>query len=187
MARLWSRVWQVACREEEIPEPGDYVTYEIGDQSILLVRTGPDEIAAHHNACLHRGTRLATGAGSFDKATITCRYHAWCYALDGALVDIVDRDDFGDLPPDLCLKRVRSDRWGGFVWINLDGQAAPLEEFLDPLPTLLAPTTSTGCACSPTARRSCPPTGNRSSTPSTRATTCRAPTPRSCPGPTTST
>jgi phenylpropionate dioxygenase-like ring-hydroxylating dioxygenase large terminal subunit len=140
MERLWPRIWQVACREEEIPEPGDYVTYDIGDQSVLLVRSTQDEITAHHNACLHRGTRLAQpGAGSFHDDTIRCRYHAWEYDLTGTLIHVVDRDDFPDLPTHLCLSAVRSDRFAGFVWINLDGQAPPLRDFLSPLPDLLAP------------------------------------------------
>ena len=61
--RLWSRVWQVACREEEIADVGDFCEYLIGDQSVLVVRSGPDTIRAFHNTCLHRGTRLADGAG----------------------------------------------------------------------------------------------------------------------------
>ena len=61
--RLWSRVWQVACREEELAAPGDYVEYTIGDESVLVVRGDDGAIRAFHNACLHRGTRLAGGAG----------------------------------------------------------------------------------------------------------------------------
>src|SRR5207245_847508 len=83
MERLWTRVWQVACREEEIAEPGAYVEYTIGDQSILVVRSAPDEISAYTNSCLHRGTRLAEGTGSFARGRIQCRYHGWCDALDG--------------------------------------------------------------------------------------------------------
>jgi phenylpropionate dioxygenase-like ring-hydroxylating dioxygenase large terminal subunit len=59
--RLWPRVWQVACREEEIAEVGDFCEYLIGDQSILVVRSAPDAVVAHHNTCLHRGTRMAEG------------------------------------------------------------------------------------------------------------------------------
>ncbi len=139
LERLWPRVWQVACREEEVPEPGDFVEYGIGEESLLVVRTGPDEIRAHHNACLHRGTRLATGSGSFPDGRIRCRFHAWQYALSGELVDVVDREEFGSLPDGLCLAPVRCDRWGGFVWVNLDGAAPPLAEYLHPLPDLLAP------------------------------------------------
>ena len=64
--RLWSRVWQVACRDEEITDVGDFCEYLIGDQSILVVRSAPDVISAFHNTCLHRGTRLAEGSGHFD-------------------------------------------------------------------------------------------------------------------------
>src|SRR5215204_1464327 len=53
--RMWNRVWQVACREEEIPKVGDYVTYEIGDQSLIVIRTAADRIQSFYNVCLHRG------------------------------------------------------------------------------------------------------------------------------------
>src|ERR1700736_3933042 len=49
--KLWSRVWQVAARLDEIPEAGDYSTYDIGDQSVLIVRVDADTIKAYHNAC----------------------------------------------------------------------------------------------------------------------------------------
>jgi phenylpropionate dioxygenase-like ring-hydroxylating dioxygenase large terminal subunit len=139
MERLWSRVWQVACRAEELATVGDYVEYRIGDESVLVTRAAPDRIVAHHNACLHRGTRLAEGCGTFDDGRMRCRYHGWCYALDGRLTDVVDRHEFTDLPDDLTLRPVRLECWGGFVWINLDPQAAPLADFLGPLPSLLAP------------------------------------------------
>jgi len=139
MERLWPRVWQVACREEEVAEPGDFVEYLIGDQSILVVRDGNGRIAAHHNACLHRGTRLAQGAGRFDGDTITCRYHAWQYALDGRLTRVVDEHEFDAIPDGLCLAPVKVDCWGGFVFVNLDLDAPPLLDYLDPLPALLAP------------------------------------------------
>jgi len=136
---LWARVWQVACREEEVDEVGAFCEYLIGDQSILVVRSEPDAIEAFHNTCLHRGTRLAEGTGRFQDGCIRCRYHAWCYALDGKLVEVVDSHEFDPLPPDVGLKPVRVDQWGGFVWVCLDPAAPPLVDYLDPLPTLLAP------------------------------------------------
>jgi len=139
LERLWGRVWQVACREEEVGEVGDFCEYLIGDQSILIVRSAPDVIRAHHNTCLHRGTRLAEGSGHFDEGCIRCRYHAWRYDLGGKLIEVVDLEEFSPMPDDLCLGQVRVDRWGGFVWVCLDPDAAPLLEYLAPLPTLLAP------------------------------------------------
>jgi nitrite reductase/ring-hydroxylating ferredoxin subunit len=137
--RLWTRVWQVACREEEIAEVGEFSEYTIGDQSIFVVRSTPDTIRAFHNTCLHRGTRLADGTGRFENDCIRCRYHAWRYDLDGRLVEVVDPEEFAPMPPDLCLGAVRAERWGGFVWVTLDADAPPLLDYLDPLPTLLAP------------------------------------------------
>jgi phenylpropionate dioxygenase-like ring-hydroxylating dioxygenase large terminal subunit len=137
--RLWSRVWQVACREEEVAEVGDFSEYLIGDQSIFVVRSDADTILAFHNTCLHRGTRLADGTGHFESACIRCRYHAWRYDLEGRLVEVVDADEFDPIPPDAGLRAVRVDRWGGFVWVCLDPAAPPLLDYLHPLPALLAP------------------------------------------------
>src|ERR1700722_9599219 len=136
---LWAHVWQVGCREEEIAEVGDFCEYLIGDQSILVVRSAPEVVGAYHNTCLHRGTRLAEGSGHFDNDCIRCRYHAWRYDLEGNLIDVVDAEEFAPMPAGLCLSQVRVDRWGGFVWVCLDSDTPPLLEYLDPLPTLLAP------------------------------------------------
>lgn len=55
---LWPHVWQIACREHDIPEVGDYFEYEIVDETILIVRTGPATIKAYFNVCQHRGRKL---------------------------------------------------------------------------------------------------------------------------------
>jgi len=102
MSQVWSRVWQVAGRQEELPDAGDYLEYTIGDQSILVVRTETGALRAFHNTCLHRGTRLAEGCGHFSDGAIQCPYHAWRYALDGRLIEIVDRHEFPDLPEGLA-------------------------------------------------------------------------------------
>ena len=92
------------------------------------------ELAAFHNACRHRGTRLADGCGAFANGEIRCPYHAWTYALDGRLVHVPDREEFVGLPDDLGLRPVRVECWGGFVFVNMDLDAEPLLDFLDPLP-----------------------------------------------------
>jgi phenylpropionate dioxygenase-like ring-hydroxylating dioxygenase large terminal subunit len=139
MERLWPRVWQVACRAEEIPRVGDYLEYVIGDQSILLVRTETGTIQGFYNTCLHRGTRLADGCGSFSDCEIRCRYHAWRYELDGRVKEIVDSHEFPPVPSDLRLREVRVECWGGFVFVNMDPEAPELLDFLHPIPDWLGP------------------------------------------------
>ena len=68
---LWPRVWQMACRLEEIPEPGDYTVYTILDHSVLMLHT-KDGVRGFRNACRHRGVRLANGPGHCGSEDITC-------------------------------------------------------------------------------------------------------------------
>ena len=80
---LWPRTWQMACRLEEIPDPGDYVEYTIADQSVLLVRIDERTVRAYLNACRHRATELAKGSGPFPRGQIVCPFHGWRWNLDG--------------------------------------------------------------------------------------------------------
>jgi phenylpropionate dioxygenase-like ring-hydroxylating dioxygenase large terminal subunit len=133
---LWPRVWQLACREEEIRNVGDFVTYDITDQSIIVVRQAPDLIRAYHNVCQHRGRRLTEGCGT--AARFHCRYHGWQWNLDGRVIRVLDRDDWagcghmGD--EDLRMREVRVDSWAGFVFVNFDADAEPLAQYLAPVP-----------------------------------------------------
>ncbi|GFG99796.1 hypothetical protein MHIP_02800 [Mycolicibacterium hippocampi] len=132
--KLWPHVWQVACRVEEVQNPGDYCEYTIADQSILLVRSEDGEIKAFHNACQHRGMRLKEGRGSC--AELRCRSHAWCWNLDGSLNEVIDPQDFDPdaiSPEALRLPECQAAVWAGFVFINMDLEAPSLEEFLGPV------------------------------------------------------
>ena len=60
---FWPRVWQMACRLEEIPKPGDFVEYEILDQSVIVVRVDASTVRAYYNSCRHRGMKLVEGSG----------------------------------------------------------------------------------------------------------------------------
>jgi len=130
---LWPKVWQVACREEEIPKVGDYITYDVADESLVVIRTAPDTIKAYHNSCPHRGRRLIDGEGRCTK--IVCGFHGWSWNLQGDNTLVVDRKDWGDhlTDEDVRLSEALVDIWGGFVFINMDREAEPLERFLDPV------------------------------------------------------
>ena len=92
--KLWKHVWQMACRLEEIPEVGDFAEYTICDQSVLVVRTGPDEIKGYLNACRHRATQLAVGSGTFRGGQIVCPFHGWRWNLDGTPSAIYGAEGF---------------------------------------------------------------------------------------------
>src|SRR5208282_5414859 len=66
--KLWAKVWQMAGRLEEIPEVGNYITYDIGDESILIVRSTPEKIKAYFNVCPHRGRRLVDTRSGENRA-----------------------------------------------------------------------------------------------------------------------
>ncbi len=140
MERLWPRVWQPACREEEIPNVGDYVNYEIGNESILVVRSAPGKIKAFYNVCPHRGRRLRDDARG-NLSMIFCGYHAWTFDLDGKPATIPSRDDWKGCPmssdEDFSLTSVKSDTWAGWVWINMDPNCEPLRDFLQYIPEKL--------------------------------------------------
>jgi phenylpropionate dioxygenase-like ring-hydroxylating dioxygenase large terminal subunit len=130
---LWPRVWQMACREEEITNPGQYVTYEVANETIVVLRGKDGEIRAFHNVCPHRGRRLTSGCGQTSE--IVCRFHGWRFGLDGKNTHVSDREDWdGALTDDyLALHPVKVGSWGGFVFINMDPDCEPLEKFLDPV------------------------------------------------------
>jgi phenylpropionate dioxygenase-like ring-hydroxylating dioxygenase large terminal subunit len=140
-ARLWPKVWQVACREEELPQVGDFVTYEIADESIVVVRTAPDTLKAFYNVCQHRGRRLVSGCGHISK--FHCRFHGWQWNLDGSVARILDRDDWTGCPDfddrTLALKQPSIATWGGFVFINMSADPEPLETFLQPITEIYGP------------------------------------------------
>lgn len=136
---LWPRVWQMACREEEIPRPGDFYTYDIADESISLVRKPDGSIGAWHNVCPHRGRRLTAGCGKMGK--FHCKYHGWQWNLDGKPVEIVDRADWGDAlqDADVTLHAVKVACWAGWVFITMDPDAPSLDAFLGEAKTRLEP------------------------------------------------
>jgi nitrite reductase/ring-hydroxylating ferredoxin subunit len=137
--RLWPRLWQVACREEELPTAGSFVTYDICDESVLIVRQADSSIAAFHNVCQHRGRRLAEGCGAAKR--FRCHFHGWQYELDGRNSHVTQREDWCGLLDNrnIDLKPVHADVWGGFVFINLSRDCEPLSQYLESVPEALAP------------------------------------------------
>jgi phenylpropionate dioxygenase-like ring-hydroxylating dioxygenase large terminal subunit len=136
--RVWSRTWQMACREEQIPDVGDSVVYDICASSLVITRSAPDRIRAFHNSCLHRGTRLRSQPGRLTE--LRCPFHGFTWNLDGTFAGMPCPWDFPHVDTDaFCLPEARVGCWGGFVFVNLDAGADPLEAYLEILPEHFAP------------------------------------------------
>lgn len=130
--KMWSRVWQMAGPLADLREVGDWLTYEIGRESIVVVRSAVDKLEAFHNSCQHRGFRICEARAGHDK-TFVCPYHLWAYDLHGKLRGVPDREDFPQgFADDMGLRPVRCETWGAWVFVNLDLEAEPLAEFLGP-------------------------------------------------------
>lgn len=131
--KVWKKAWQVACREEDVPDVGDSLVYDICDLSILVVRCAADAIKAYYNACLHRGRQLKESDG--NNTELRCAFHGFCWNLDGSLKQIPCAWDFPQIDPAAwSLPEVRVGTWGGFVFVNLDPACESLESYLGELP-----------------------------------------------------
>lgn len=136
---LWPRVWQMACRVEEIPLARDFVEYEILDQSVIVVRGNDQQVRAFQNACRHRGVKIIEGGGHCGRA-FQCPFHGWRYDVDGTNAGVTQRRTFSEHnldPDDIDLVPVRCEVWGGCAWINFDGAAPPLRASMEPAATAL--------------------------------------------------
>ena len=139
--KLWPKVWLIACREEEIPNVGDFVNFEIGVESFLITRTGPNEVKSFYNVCRHRGRRLKDFQAGASPAGFTCPFHAWSWNVDGSVKEINQPDDWKGCPQfdeaNLRLQETRIESWGGWFWITMSPDIEPLLDYLGPIPKIM--------------------------------------------------
>ena len=136
LENIFCRSWLCAGREERVTEPGDFFTLAVGQESILILRDRDGRLRAFYNVCRHRGTRLCSAEEGHLKGAVSCPYHAWTYALDGRLIGTPHLwEGEGFRKEEFSLHPVAIDTWGGFLFINLEGErAAPLAGHLGPIP-----------------------------------------------------
>lgn len=135
---VWTRSWLFAGLVSDLEDPGDYFLYNIGRESIVIVRQSDDDIVAFYNVCQHRGNRIFTGSNDCfvgHVKEVTCPYHGWRYGLDGSLLSIPDEERFA--PPvdkaQRSLQTIRHHVWAGMVWLCMDEQAPSFSDFLGPV------------------------------------------------------
>ena len=131
---MWTRVWTIAGPVTDVREPGDYFTYQLGSESIIVTRTETDEIKAFYNACPHRGNIIAQE----DFGTVnqfTCAFHSWQFDLDGNCTKVTDEEMFRKEV--LChgtnLTELRCEVAAGLIFVNMDDDAEPLKDYLAPI------------------------------------------------------
>ncbi|MSP67715.1 MAG: aromatic ring-hydroxylating dioxygenase subunit alpha [Alphaproteobacteria bacterium] len=128
--QFFMRDWLAVGRVEELPNPGDYRTFEIVGEPVLLVRNAAGALKALANVCRHRGVAVAEGSGNAKR--FTCPYHAWTYDLDGRLLGASKAAGLAHADIAGCrLPELRCDTWGGFVFISFAADGPTLAEYLD--------------------------------------------------------
>jgi phenylpropionate dioxygenase-like ring-hydroxylating dioxygenase large terminal subunit len=125
--RIFYRTWWYQCHVSDLSKPGDYYCGAVADQGLFIIREKDGELRAFYNVCSHRAHPLLEGQG--NTKMIVCPYHQWCYQPDGTFRGARGRDTLKDWIPDNAnLKPVQVEVYGGFVFVNLDPDAAPLRE-----------------------------------------------------------
>ena len=135
--RIFGRLWLYVAHESQLRNPGDFVRTQLAQHEVLVTRNQDGKIYVLHNRCPHRGARLCM-VDSGSSRLLTCPYHAWAFRPDGTLAAVPHPQsypaNFSLSDPQNHMQRVKSvDSYRGFVFANLDDNAAPLSEHLGPM------------------------------------------------------
>ncbi len=127
-AGLMARTWQFAGHASRLKRPGDYLTFELAGESLFCVRDRDGLVRCFYNVCQHRAHHLVSGEG--NASLLVCPYHAWTYELSGRLRGAPNaRAVPGFDRSGICLTEVRCEVFLGFVFVNLDPAALPMDDW----------------------------------------------------------
>ena len=136
---VFSATWQAVGRLDQVREKGQFFTVDMAGEPIVVVRGDDEQLRAFYNVCRHHAAAVVPEAQGCAKQ-FRCPYHGWTYGIDGILKGMVEFDGVCNFDRAVNgLVPIRLDVWENFVFVNLDGQAAPLQEFLGAVPDLVAP------------------------------------------------
>ena len=138
-ASVFSATWQVVGRLDQVCEKGQFFTADVAGEPIVVVRGDDAQLRAFYNVCRHHAAAVVPEAEGRAKQ-FRCPYHGWTYGIDGTLNGMVEFDGVCNFArADNGLVPIRVDVWENFVFVNLDGSAAPLLKFLGAVPDIVAP------------------------------------------------
>jgi choline monooxygenase len=125
LTEIIAKTWQWVCHVEKLRKPGSFLTIEIAGKPVAIVRDRDGVLRAFYNVCKHRAHGLLSGEGEISK--IMCPYHAWTYKLTGELVRAPHTEALKDFDMKaICLDQVQVEEFCGFIYVNLDLNAASL-------------------------------------------------------------
>ena len=123
---IFAKSWHYIGHQSHVAKIGDYLTLDIADESVFVIRSDDNELRAFFNVCRHRAHRLLEGAG--NTRAIVCPYHAWSYHNDGRLRHARFANEMPSFSPEeFCLPPVRLESLGGLLFVNLDPDAPPIQ------------------------------------------------------------
>ena len=138
-AGVFAANWQVVGRLDQVKDSGQFFTIDINREPLLIVRGEDSQLRAFFNVCRHHAAAVEPRPAGCAKQ-FRCPYHGWTYANDGALKGMVEFEGVCNFDrKDNGLVAIPVDTWENFVFVNLDGHAPPLAEFLGKVPALVAP------------------------------------------------
>ncbi len=138
-ASAFSMTWQVAGRADQVRGNGQFFTAELAGEPLVVARGDDGQLRAFYNVCRHHAAAVVTEAQGCAKQ-FRCPYHGWTYGIDGALKGMVEFEGVCNFErAKNGLVPIRVDTWENFVFVNLDGRAAPLRDYLGVVPELVAP------------------------------------------------
>lgn len=138
--KIFSNSWRYFGFAEDVSQPGDYTSKQIGLNNICVIMGRDRRLRAFHNICRHRGTQLIRSVGNAQKA-LTCPYHDWTYNLEGELISVPDEQtEFGSVDKSCFgLKPVSVDIWRSMIFVHPDPNAPSITDFFGPVEQHLGP------------------------------------------------
>lgn len=133
--------WQIACHVSDVPEPGNYLSFDMMDERALIVRDAKGVVRGFHNICRHRGSRLVAEERGKCRNALVCPFHGWVYNLDGTLRGAARPESFPDLDKvTFGLQPLETEIWHGFVFVRFrPGPQPSVQDLLQPFDAELAP------------------------------------------------
>lgn len=131
---LFRRCWQIACHANDVPDAGDYTTFDIVGERALIVRDHDGVVRAFHNVCRHRGSRVVADQKGHCRGALVCPFHGWSFNLDGTLRAVSQKRTLPELDPvRYGLVPLEYEIWNGFVFVRFQpGDQPSVAEILAP-------------------------------------------------------